>query len=33
MSASPLKAGIIGRERDVRYGPEADIARSRFDVR
>jgi hypothetical protein len=21
MSASPLKADIIGRERDVRYGP------------
>jgi NAD(P)-dependent dehydrogenase (short-subunit alcohol dehydrogenase family) len=25
MSASPLKADIIGREHEVRYGPEADI--------
>ena len=25
MSASPLKADIIGRGRDVRYGPIADI--------
>jgi hypothetical protein len=25
MSASPLKADIIGRGRDVRYGPIGDI--------
>jgi hypothetical protein len=28
MSASPLKADIIGRERDVRYGPKAEYATS-----
>jgi hypothetical protein len=25
MSASPLKADIIGREHDVRFGPRADM--------
>jgi hypothetical protein len=30
MSASPLKADIIGRERDIRFGPIAEIGGS-FD--